>query len=172
MLDTGIDVLQALDRSNQIGPPKTKAGRRFIPVGCEALEMAQHYANKHGNAAFVFPTRNGGGCQRYRHYLRRGWHRLMDEAGFTEEIEEKGQTKLVRKYAPYALRHFFASVLIDENKSPKYIQSVMGHEDIKMTFDVYGHLLRKKELEKSEDRGGILHYIDTESCGQFVANHT
>lgn len=171
LLASGIEVLQALDRSNQIGPPKTKAGRRFIPVGAEALDMARQYAMKHGNAVFVFPTRNGGGCQLYRHYLRRGWHRLMDEAGFTEEIRKGGEIRFVRKYAPYALRHFFASVLIDENKSPKYIQSVMGHEDIKMTFDVYGHLLRKKELEKSEDRGGILHYIDVDTCGHTVADH-
>ena len=172
LLATGIDVVQALDRSNQIGPPKTRAGRRFIPVGGEALDMARHYAKQHGNAEFVFPTRKGGGCQRYRHYLRHGWHRLMDEAGFTDEIKEHGEFKMVRKYTPYALRHFFASVLIDENKSPKFIQTVMGHEDIKMTFDVYGHLLRRKELEKSEDRGGILRYIDPETCGESVANST
>lgn len=95
----------------------------------------------------------------------------MDEAGFTDEIDEQGESRLVRRYTPYALRHFSASVLIDENKSPKFIQTVMGHEDIKMTFDVYGHLLRKKELEKSEDRGGILHYILAETCGQSVSNH-
>lgn len=170
LLDTGVNIVQALDRSNQIGPPKTKAGRRFIPVGAEALDMARHYLSRHGNAEFVFPTQRGGGYQRYRHFLRSGWHKLMDEAGLTEEVREGKKVKLVRKYTPYALRHFFASVLIDENKSLKYIQTVMGHEDIKMTIDVYGHLLRKKELEKSEDRGGILHYLSAQPCGEVVAN--
>lgn len=170
LLDNGVNVIQALDRSNQIGPPKTRAGRRFIPVGSDIIGMARQYAQKHGNDSFVFPTRKGGGCQIYRHFLRRGWHKLMDEAGLTEEIREGRTTKLVRKYPPYALRHFFASVLIEENKSPKFIQSVMGHEDIKMTFDIYGHLLRKKELENSHDPGGILHYLKPESCGDLVAD--
>jgi integrase len=119
----------------------------------------------------VFPTRKGGEWQRYRHYLQRGWHKLMDEAGFTDEIEEDGAITLVRKYTPYALRLFFASVLIEQNKSAKFIQSVMGHEDIKMTFDTYGHLPRRKELERTEDQGGILHYVDTASCGELVAEH-
>ncbi len=95
----------------------------------------------------------------------------MDEAGFTEEVRDDGKTRLVRKYTPYALRHFFASVLIDENKSPKFIQTVMGHEDIKMTIDVYGHLLRRKELEQSAERGGILHYVSPiGACGDVVAD--
>lgn len=170
LLENGVNVIQALDRSNQIGPPKTRAGRRYIPVGAESLDMAKSYAQRFGNDTFVFPTRRGGECQLYRHYLRRGWHKLMDEAGFTDEAEQDGKIVLVRKYTPYALRHFFASVLIEENKSAKYIQSVMGHEDIKMTFDTYGNLLRRKELERSDEQGGILRYVDTESCGRIVAN--
>src|SRR5690606_30354585 len=43
LLESGVNVVQALDGCNQIGPPKTRAGRRFIPVGTEALEMARHY---------------------------------------------------------------------------------------------------------------------------------
>lgn len=162
LLPNGVNIIQALDRSNQIGPPKTKAGRRYIPVGAEALSMARHYAENHGNAEFVFPTRAGGGCQLYRHFLRNGWHKLMDEAGFTEEIREGEKITLARKYPPYALRHFFASVLIEECKSLKFIQSVMGHEDIKMTLDTYGHLLRRKEVQNAQERGGILHYVAAE----------
>ncbi len=38
----------------------------------------------------------------------------------------------------------------------------MGHEDIKMTLDTYGHLLRRKEVQNAEERGGILHYVAAE----------
>ena len=38
------------------------------------------------------------------------------------------------------LRHFFASVLIAQGESPKYIQDQMGHSSIQVTFDLYGHL--------------------------------
>ena len=86
------------------------------------------------------------------------------------EIVEGGKTKIVRKYTPYSLRHFFASMLIEKNKSLKYIQTVMGHENIKMTFDVYGHIIRKKETDELQDEGGILGYLGDKPCGNSVAS--
>jgi integrase len=167
--EKGVKVVQALDRSNRIGSPKTKAGRRYIPVSSESLDMVRHYAAKHGQEDFVFPTRRDGGYQRYNVFVRRGFHKLMEEAGMVSEVTEAGQTKLVREFTPYSLRHFFASMLIEKNKSLKYIQTVMGHENIKMTFDVYGHIIRKKETDQFEGEGGILHYVGANSCGKSVA---
>ncbi|MDP6041781.1 MAG: tyrosine-type recombinase/integrase, partial [Candidatus Latescibacteria bacterium] len=39
------------------------------------------------------------------------------------------------------LRHSYASLLIAQNASPKYIQHQLGHTSIQTTFDVYGHLM-------------------------------
>jgi len=38
------------------------------------------------------------------------------------------------------LRHFFASMLIAQGNSAKYVQDQMGHSSIQVTFDTYGHL--------------------------------
>ena len=165
----GIRIVQALDRSNRIGPPKTKAGRRYIPVSSASLDMVKHYAKKHGKDGLVFPTRRDGGYQRYNNYLRRGWHTLMYEAGFATEVIENGSTVINRKFTPYSLRHFFASMLIEQNKSLKYVQTVMGHEDIKMTFDVYGHIIQEREAKLSGEEGGILPALLGSSCGKSVA---
>lgn len=170
--ERGVRIVQALDRSNRIGPPKTKAGRRYIPVSSQALDMARHYAERHGNLDFVFPTRREGGYQRYNVYVRRGFHKLMEEAGMTTEVNEGASTKKVRRYTPYSLRHFFASMLIEKNTSLKYIQTVMGHENIKMTFDVYGHIIRKKETDEMSQAAGILQYLDADTCGNSVAETT
>lgn len=159
IMETGVNIIQALDRSNRIGPPKTKAGRRFIPVGAQSLDMARHYMAKHGTVDFVFPTRRDGGYQRYNVFVRRGFHVLMEEAGLVTETEENGKRVLVKHFTPYSLRHFFASMLIEQNKSLKFIQTVMGHESIKMTFDVYGHIIRRKETAELDDEGGILRYV-------------
>jgi hypothetical protein len=97
-MDKGINITQALNSSNEIGPPKTKAGRRYIPVGSEALSMAKHYAKKHGSEEFVFAVRNAEGHQQYRHFLRSGWHVLMDEAGFVTEEKRGGKKVLICKW--------------------------------------------------------------------------
>jgi integrase len=39
------------------------------------------------------------------------------------------------------LRHTFASLLLQQGESLKYVQDQMGHSSIKMTADTYGHLV-------------------------------
>lgn len=167
LLDSGVRVIQALDRSNEIGPPKTEAGRRFIPVGSGTLEMARHYADKHGDGELVFPSREGNGHQPYRYFLRRGWHKLMEEAGLVEECPE--EERLRPMYTPYSLRHFFASMLIHQNTNLKFIQTVMGHKNIKMTFDVYGHIIKEKEALDMDGYSGVLSSVRPNGCGESVA---
>jgi integrase len=44
----------------------------------------------------------------------------------------------------------YASVLIADRRDLKTIQSLMGHEDIKTTLNVYGHLLKRTEAGGSQ----------------------
>jgi len=45
------------------------------------------------------------------------------------------------------LRHFFASMLIDQGESAKYVCDQMGHSSIQVTFDTYGHLFPQARPE-------------------------
>lgn len=42
----------------------------------------------------------------------------------------------------HTLRHSYASLLIRQNESPKYISSQLGHASIQITMDTYGHLFK------------------------------
>ena len=158
LLDQGVRITQALDRSNRIGPPKSRAARRYIPVGGESMEMARAYLdgqNGPNPTQLLFPG-EGGQHQRYNNYLRRGWHTLMEKAGLMLETEVDRQRVVETMYTPYSLRHFFASVLIAQNKDLKTIQEWMGHEDAAMTLNVYGHLIRLKQSTNAAEPAGIL----------------
>ena len=48
-------------------------------------------------------------------------------------------------------------------------KNVVGHEDINMTFDVYGHLIRRKETEHMDDEGCVLRNVSASACGESVA---
>ncbi len=39
-------------------------------------------------------------------------------------------------------RHTFGSLKIEQGEKIKYVQVQMGHSDIKVTLDIYGHLLK------------------------------
>ncbi len=44
----------------------------------------------------------------------------------------------------------FASLLIAQNMHPKRIQSLMVHSTIRVTMDVYGHLMHDADNEATE----------------------
>ncbi len=47
----------------------------------------------------------------------------------------------LRRIRFHDLRHTFATLLIAQGESPKYIQTQLGHASIQVTMDRYGHLL-------------------------------
>jgi hypothetical protein len=47
------------------------------------------------------------------------------------------------------LRHFFASMLIAQGETAKYVCDQLGHSSIQVTFDTYGHLFPQSRREAS-----------------------
>ena len=72
------------------------------------------------------------------------------------------------KFVPYDLRHFYASMLIEQRMNLKKIQKLMGHSDIKTTMNYYGHLI-ERVAEKNEEKFSLIGAIRKESCGKSVA---
>jgi len=54
------------------------------------------------------------------------------------------------------LRHTYASIQIDIDANPKYIQSQMGHSSIKITMDTYGHLMKEVNQKAASKLGNAL----------------
>ncbi|HEX4999192.1 MAG TPA: tyrosine-type recombinase/integrase [Terriglobia bacterium] len=46
----------------------------------------------------------------------------------------------IRRRRLHDTRHTFASILLSNGESLKYVSSQLGHASIRMTADVYGHL--------------------------------
>ena len=88
-----------------------------------------------------------------------------------ETVEEEGKAVVRPKYKPYDLRHFYASMLIDQRVNLKRIQTLMGHRNIQTTLNVYGHLIERAEAA-SQERTSVLMSLKREYCGESVANVT
>jgi integrase len=56
-------------------------------------------------------------------------------------LKKAGVTKPTRDDGTHALRHLFASVLLDAGESIKALASYLGHSDPGFTLRVYTHLL-------------------------------
>ena len=46
----------------------------------------------------------------------------------------------LRRLPPHAMRHTYASLLIETGAPLKYVQDQLGHSSIQITADLYGHL--------------------------------
>jgi integrase len=69
------------------------------------------------------------GCQLDMHNVKtRHFHKCLEKAG-------------LRRIRFHDLRHTFASLLIQNGESLAYVKEQLGHSSIKMTVDVYGHLV-------------------------------
>lgn len=143
-----IHVTQRADKDGRIGPVKSRAGRRtlFIPESVAAMlsEWRKHCPESPDD--LVFPT-NTGKPMPLNNFTRRAWEPLLREAGLCKRRKVGGRIVDTPLYSPYALRHYFASKLIAKGKDLKFIQSCMGHADIQLTLNVYGHLLKDREAE-------------------------
>ncbi len=169
--DYGVRVERAVDGSGkEITVTKTPAGRRFIELSAETIDMVRHYGTTHGirnKHDLVFPAANGRWLCR-QNWQRRGFNVACEKAGLMETVEEGGETIERPKYRPYDMRHFFASMLIERKVNLKKIQTMMGHTNIETTLNVYGHLLEDDKIENADT--GLISGLRQNSCGKSVAN--
>jgi integrase len=167
----GVEVDRALERGgNSISVTKTPAGRRLIDLSPHVLDMIDHYVRTYAAKSphnLAFPTASGQWLST-ENWARRGFRAACIEAGLFEEVRRSGETFERPTLKPYDLRHFFASMLIDQRRSLKRIQYLMGHRDIQTTLNVYGHLIERVEIDEHAKKG-LLSSMDERSCGESVA---
>jgi integrase len=144
--DGEISVRQRADKTGIIGPVKSRAGRRTIYVPRLVTDMIFEWRAKCPKSPddLVFPTASGKPLA-LNNFAVSAWRPLLLEAGLVVREKVSGEEQVKPKYSPYCLRHYQASKLIEKNKDAKYIQSFMGHADIKITYNTYGHLMKDRE---------------------------
>jgi integrase len=145
-----IHVRQRANLWGEIGAPKSAAGHREIPMSPLVANTLREWklACPRGEANLVFPN-GAGNVENHANIANRGFYVLQIEASV---VDAEGKAK----YGLHALRHFFASWAIEQDFSPKRVQSLLGHSSIQMTFDVYGHLFPSLEDDHAKFAAGEL----------------
>jgi integrase len=150
-----ITVTVRADQWNHLGPPKSAAARRTIPIGRDLAALLRRWltVRPFTAAGYVFPTASGS-PQNLSNITNRVWNPVLERAGFVRPDETErdvaGQPVMRPLFTLYALRHFYASTLIAIGTRAKTLQARMGHASITMTYDTYGHLWRDDDEEARE----------------------
>lgn len=139
-----LSVTQRADRWNEIGPPKSNAAHRCIPIGPGFAMTLKAWKLRCPPSPLdlVFPNSRGG---------------VIDQKGFigllvkvqvaaglaldTGRKDRKGRTIWAPRYDWHHLRHVAASNWLNDGIDLKRLQVWIGHENIQLTIDIYGHLI-------------------------------
>jgi integrase len=166
-----LHVHQRADAYNQIGPPKSEAGERTVPVPPMTLNALREWKlacpkqKSTGRPHYVFPNGEGN-VEAHANIVTRGVAPTLIKAGVTtSERDESGKPVLTAKYTGlHALRHFFASWCINRKVDGglelplKVVSERLGHSNIAITADLYGHLFPRAddsaELAAAEGKFG------------------
>jgi integrase len=142
-----VHVRRRADYRRTIGDPKSAAGTRTIPlIDLVTNALRAHRATSKWAGAEDYVFCNSAG--------RINFHQSIQGRGFIPVQVAAGIDPA--KYGLHSLRHFYASWLIGlRHYSPKEIQAMLGHATLAMTFDTYGHLLKKSEAEEQQDRAKL-----------------
>ena len=119
----------------RIGQTKTKRSIRRVALSDDIL----HYLNQIRQAAkdpngLIFSNKDGD---------------PLDPDVFDSLFAEVRSSASELRIRFHDLRHFFASFLIAQGFSAKYVCDQLGHSSIQMTFDTYGHLFPRAKEEAS-----------------------
>jgi integrase len=125
-----LTVRRRADEWGRFGPPKSKAGQRMLTLPPLVVAELRRWKARSPDRVNVFPGQTPGSVIAQASATR-AFAKLQRKAG-------SGAGK--PKYVFHALRHFFASVMIGLGYTSKWLQVMMGHENIVLTLGTYGHL--------------------------------
>jgi integrase len=127
-----ITVKQRADERGVIGAPKTSASRRTVIIPAFIVTMLREWKMECPPGPLVFPNSRGN-VQLLPDIYLQAWKPVLIAAKI---VKPDGTPRLTF----HSLRHFRASMLIADGCNPKEVMAEMGHSNISMTYDLYGHL--------------------------------
>jgi integrase len=131
----------------QFGEPKTASGRRTIPLSPGMMKRLSNHKRAQGEARLKAGPKwkaldlvfcNATGEPHAVDRLSKLWKATLKVAG------------LPSTFRSYDARHTTATLLLQDKTSPKVVSERLGHANVQITLDVYGHVLPGMQEEATE----------------------
>lgn len=141
-------VTRISDRDFEVSDsPKTASSNRILPITAELesllLEQKERNAMLFGSKCLlVFPNRDG--VLANYNGVGRSLRIVIDNINLAAD-------KPFQPFSVHAFRDTFATRCIEQGMNPQTLKALLGHSSLKMTMDLYAHVLpntKQEELEK------------------------
>lgn len=132
------------DAIYEFHPPKTKAGKRSIPMSKQVKEALAEQKKWHDSVSSRFAPRKGFENLVFTSKTNNPIHasNIKDSINYlVDKINSKNPELELKHFTPHCLRHTFATNCIAKGMRPKTLQKLLGHNSLQMTMDLYCHVL-------------------------------
>lgn len=156
-------------KSYHLGPPKTKASKRKVPITarCEIvlkkqLNQRKVILGRHSavpikgfeNLLFLSTLGTPLNATTYCDAISK----IVETVNMMKDPLEQ-----MEKFSGHCFRHTFATRCFEAGISPKTIQAYMGHATLQMTMDLYTHVteeFKQDEIGKLESNDNKVQYTE------------
>lgn len=125
-------------------PPKSKAGKRNIPMSKVVQEVLQEQKAWVNDVNTRFKPQRGFEDLVFISKTNHPLHESNIRASIlylVDRINEENPAEEFERFTPHCLRHTFATNCIAKGMRPKTLQKLLGHNSLQMTMDLYCHVL-------------------------------
>jgi len=124
--------------------PKTKAGKRNIPMSKQVKEALINQKKWHDSLSDRFTPRQGFENLVFTSKTNNPLHttNIRESIDYlVDKINRQYPEVDFERFTPHCLRHTFATNCIAKGMNPKTLQKLLGHNSLQMTMDLYCHVL-------------------------------
>ena len=123
---------------------KTQAGRRKVPIAAVLRDHLDEHRLRSGGTGFAF----GGAVP-------------FEPRTITDRADAAWEAAGLDRITLHECRHTFASLMIAAGVNAKALSTYMGHANVRITLDRYGHLMPGNEEEAAARLDAYLDRADT-----------
>jgi integrase len=125
--------------------PKTTHSERVVDVPPRIVTMLNEYKEDYPplKGDYIFRTDSGAPIDGDNWFGRYFVPTAVKAKLRPEKPNPNDEEQLV---GLHTLRHTYASILINQGESIKYVSKQMGHASIQITADLYGHLFKETSV--------------------------
>ena len=121
-------------------PPKSKAGKRNIPMSKQVMEILQEQKAWRDKVNSRFKAQPGFENLVFTSKTNHPLHESNIRTAIrylVNRINTENPAQTFEVFTPHCLRHTFATNCITKGMRPKTLQKLLGHNSLQMTMDLY-----------------------------------
>ena len=141
---------KAANGAAYLDEPKTNGSRRTVHLPPPVVDVLRRHRAAQVAQRLAFGEGWGGKWAENDLMFTTPIGTPLDPDRVNRDVQALARLAGLGKWTPHELRHSAASILLAQGVSLKVVSETLGHSSIRVTADVYGHLMEPAKAEAAE----------------------